>query len=335
MRRIPGTRLIRAALGVGILCYLVVQVPRGSILESLAQALEEPAWLGAGIACTFFGLLMGVLRWQWILRTQGFRISVFKVFRIFFIGQFFNAFMPGACGGDVARAYYVARDTKGRGAEAVSTVFVDRAVGLFSTILFCCVVIALRLHFFLTHTETTAPGILMVVFLLLAVLGILALFRRNLFEHFAIFRRMEAGTRLGALIRRAYEAFYLYRSHPRVLAATMALSLLNLWLLTLACVCFANALHVVLPHPLITHFTLFPIITTLSAVPITPGALGLREGLFVGLYGGLAVDQVLAISLSLLVYAGGLICSLLGGALFIGYTSEEYQNLSEELARLK
>ena len=89
----------------------------------LAQTVSRWPWWLAGIILTFLGLLAGVFRWKEILAAQGLRLPLSRVFSIFFIGQFFNAFMLGACGGDVARAYYASRDTPGRRTEAASTVF--------------------------------------------------------------------------------------------------------------------------------------------------------------------------------------------------------------------
>lgn len=334
MRR-KSIQLLRLAVGMAILFFLLRQVPLYDLGDVLSGSARQPEWLAAGIAATFLGLVMGVVRWKIILDAQGTALPFRSAFRIFFIGQFFNAFMPGACGGDVARAYYAAKESATRRTEAASTVFVDRAVGLFATILFCCVLIALRLPFFLGHSQAEVPGLLMLVFLLSATAGILALFRRNLFEHFALFRRLEYGTAVGPLIRRAYNAFYLYRHRRRVLGLSVLLSILNLSFLTVACLFFGLALGLPIEKPFVDHFTLFPIVTTLAAIPLTPGALGLREGLFVGMYGAIGIEPAQAISLSLLVYVGGLVCSLLGCLFFISYTSAEHQSLRHELNELK
>jgi len=329
------TQLLRTAVGLAILLYLFRRIDLSGLGSALHASLAHPFWLAGGIGMTFLGLTMGVIRWHRILRAQGLSLTGARVFSIFFVGQFFNAFMPGACGGDVARAYYVVRDThRGKRTEAASTVFVDRAVGLFVLILFCCGVIAVRLPFFLTHPKAKAVGMLMLAFLAFAVLGILALFRRNLFEHWSLFRRVESWPTVGPLIRRAYDAFYLYRRRLPTVAQAFAFSLLNLGFLTSACICFSSALEIELPHPILNHFTMFPIITTLAAIPLTPGALGLREGLFAGLYGYLGVPPEQAVSLSLLVYAGGLFCSLLGGIIFIRHTASEHHGLREELEAL-
>lgn len=326
--------VLRMGICAGLLAYLLRRVDLAALGRVLAQTLTEWPWWVIGLALTFLGLFAGVLRWKEILAAQGMPLPLGRVFRIFFIGQFFNAFMLGACGGDMARAYYVIQGWKrGRRAEAVSTVFVDRAVGLFVTIVFCCVMIVLRVPAFIDYQGTRWPGILMFVFLGGSVVAILVLFRRNLFEHWALFRRLEAGTRFGPYIRRAYEALYLYRGHPRVILACLVLSLLNLLFLTVACFSFGASLGIQLP--LLDYLTLFPIISVIAAIPITPGGLGVREGLFVAMFQDIGVGPHYSLSLSLMVYASGVVWSLFGGLLFVGYSAESGHTLRAELDAVK
>ena len=169
----------------------------------------------------------------------------------------------------MSRAPTTRRDTPGRRAEAASTVFVDRAVGLFAMIAFCCVMIAFRIPLFLDHQGTRGPGFLMLLFLLGSLVAMFALFRRNLFEHWPFFQRLETDTRLGPLIRRAYDAVYLYRGHARVMLVSLGLSLLNLAFLTLACYSFGRSLQV--EQSLLDCFTLFPIISVIAADSHHPG----------------------------------------------------------------
>jgi len=327
-------QVARLALGIGLLVFLLYRVDTAMLTDALHQSLSRKGWLAWGIALTFLGLLMGVFRWKVILDAEGYRLPTVAVFQLFYIGQFFNAFMPGACGGDVARAYYVVKEqTPGQRAETASTVFVDRAVGLLATIFFCCVMILWRLPFFLSHFQTRGPGIVLLLFLAASIAGLVILFRRNLFEHWEPFRRLERATALGSLVRRTYDTFYRYRNRHLVLLVALALSLANLLCLTLACAAFARSLEIHLP--LNDYLTLFPVITTLAALPVTPGALGVREGLFVGLFATLDVEPARAMLLSLLVYAGGLLWSLVGAVFFVGYSSKERLSILGALRALR
>ena len=193
--------------------------------------------------------------------------------------------------------------------------------------------IAFRIPLFLDNQGTRGPGFLMLFFLLGSLVAMFALFRRNLFEHWPFFQRLETDTRLGPLIRRAYDAVYLYRGHARVMLVSLGLSLLNLAFLTLACYSFGKSLQV--NQSMLDCFTLFPIISVIAAVPITPGSLGVREGLFITMYQAIGVDAHYSISMSLMVYLGSLIWSLFGGLVFVGYSAGSGHTLRAEIDALK
>jgi len=323
--------LAKWIIGLGLLAWLGSRIHTHDLWSALSHAVTRWDWLVAGLILTFGGLFAGAWRWHQILAVQKIRLTISRMLQVYFIGQFFNAFMFGACGGDMVRAYYAARVAgDGKKTAAATTVFMDRALGLFVQIVFGCVVIGLRLPIFLDNTGPRYAGFLMLIFLSGALVGIAALFKRHLFEHFALFRWFEEKTRVGPLIRRAYDALFLYRSHHRVLVMSAGLSLLNLLFLIYATYCFGCALS--LNNPIEDYYTLFPIISVISAVPLTPGSLGVRESLFVSLFAVVFVGQAQAMLLSLLVYAGGLFWSLLGGIFYLTSTTEkERQTLPSEL----
>jgi len=323
----------RIAIAAGIIFYIIRRIPADdwTHIEDLFNG-NWPALL-AGIAATGLGLTAGALRWHYLLARRRIDVSLLTSTRIFFVGQFFNAFMLGACGGDVARVYYVIRETSASRTRAASTVIADRAIGLFALALFSIVMILLRLPFFLGHRSTKAVGVFMAMFVLGFVGAALLCFRRNLFERSRLLAALEEKTRVGPFVRKAYEALYEYRNDPAALAITMALSLLNLAFLTLAAYAFGACLGV--SNPLVDYFTLFPVITVIAAVPITPGALGVREYSFVAMFGAVGVGQLRAMTLSLLVYFGGLVWSLLGGLLFVGHSAGTGRSMRSELEDLR
>jgi uncharacterized protein (TIRG00374 family) len=318
---------------VGLLGLLVRRLDLQEFGRVLAGAASQWPWWLAGLAFTFLGLFAGAWRWREILTAQGIRLSFGQVFCIFFIGQFFNAFMLGACGGDVARAYYVARRAGGRRAEAASTVLVDRAIGLWVTIAFGCAMIVRYRALFAGYAANRWPALLMWILLAGSAVAAWLLFRRNLVEHPWLAARWKPESRLGRLVRRVYAAFFLYRGRPWLMAGAAGLSLVNIAGLTLACWSFARSLGV--DSSLSIFFALFPVITVIAAVPLTPGSLGVREGLFVTLFASVQVGDEMALSLSLLVYVGSLVWSLFGGAIFLGYASGSGHRFREELEAIQ
>ena len=68
-----------------------------------------------------------------------------------------------------------------------------------------------------------------------------------------------------------------------------------------------------------------PAVICISALPITPSGIGVRENLYVSLLSSTAIgiDQKAALSLSILAFAGSLLWSLVGGAVYFFFRSQK------------
>jgi uncharacterized protein (TIRG00374 family) len=96
--------------------------------------LQMNLWVFAACLGVFIiGQIVVALRWWLLLRTQSIFIGFWAAVRLHFLGLFYNNFMPSSVGGDLIRAWYVTRHTDRR-FEAALSVFVDRAIGLLSTL---------------------------------------------------------------------------------------------------------------------------------------------------------------------------------------------------------
>jgi len=320
--------IIRLLLGIGILTALFWHMPHAELRQVATQSLDGWLWWIPGLIATFLGLCIGSIRWHLILHAQQFKLSHGRVFKIFFIGQFFNAFFLGACGGDLARAYYAALEEPTRKTEAVLTVLVDRAIGLTIFIVFSCIMMAFQFSLFMSTPNTRIAALFMILLLLAAILGLFILFRRNLFESWPLFKKFEQHSRFGKFIHHGYNVLYFYRTHPRILLGATIYSLLNIFFLTLAAYFFGRSLDIQIS--LIPYLAFFPVITVFTAIPVTPGGLGIREGLFATMFIAAGIPTFRAIPLSFLVYLGGVVCSLFGGILFLFHSTGSNQSARKE-----
>src|SRR4051812_42036185 len=73
-------------------------------------------------------------RWHELLKVLDIRIGQARTFVLNMVGAFYNTFMPGSTGGDVLKAWYVAKHTTMR-TRAVMSVLVDRMIGLLALIM--------------------------------------------------------------------------------------------------------------------------------------------------------------------------------------------------------
>lgn len=111
----------------------------------------HPAALAASLLCIGVVVMLNVIRWRMILKVQGLDLSLSRATSISFVAQFFNSFLLGSSGGDLIKAYYAARETHHKKTEAVTTVFVDRLIGLWSMLLFAVLMSAMDINIVLKY----------------------------------------------------------------------------------------------------------------------------------------------------------------------------------------
>ena len=306
---------LRLFVGLALVAVLVRSVGAPNVRAALGPVRSHPGAIAAALGLTFLALFAGAVRWHVLLRALRLPAPFARTFRGFFIGQFFNAFLFGACGGDVARAVYAAHDHSEKRTEAVTSVFLDRAIGLVLTLLFGCAMLLPRLGDFVRDPEARPAVALMGLFLVATGAFLALFFTHDLFDRIPGLARWQHHGRVGPLLRRAYDALFLFRRNARHLAWPAVLSLANLLLLAAATAVLARALDLSIRVP--DLLTVYPVITVLAAVPLTPGSLGVRETLFIHLLHPLGVPPGPALTLSLLGYLAATVWSLFGGLLFL------------------
>ena len=313
--RFRWTILLRFLAGAALVAGLFRLIGRDSLRAAAAPMQAHPGWIAAALALTFIALVAGAVRWQAILRFLGLPAPFPRICRGYFIGQFFNAFLFGACGGDLARAVIAAHDHPARRPEAVTSVFLDRAIGLIVTLLFGGAMVLSRLGDLAGHPGAR-PALLLMGGFLAAAAGLLALlFTGHLFDRVPWLNRWQHRGRIGPLLRRAYEALSRFRRQPRGLFGPAVLSIANLLLLAAAAAALARALELELAFR--DLLVVFPVVTVLAALPLTPGSFGIREGLYIQLLQPFGVAAGPALMLSLLGYLAGTFWSLAGGLLLL------------------
>lgn len=313
--------LIQLAVGIGILGLIFWNLHRsgdlGKLIDAVRTARANWPFLVVGMIGFGFSLFCCTVRWKYLLEAQGVRLPFGRLATLYLIGHFFSAFMMGATGGDVAKAYYVATETKHKRAEVISTVFFDRLVGLLALVGLIGIVTLSRLRFFLAHREMRVAMVFNLALLAAAVTGLVVVFRKNLFEQWPLFRRLEGATKLGNVVTRVYHSIRLCLSHPGLLTRTLSLSFLNHMIMVAWSMYMGMALN--LSMGFVGMLTVVPLINAVGAIPVTPGGLGTRETAAIYLMGAMGISAANAVTFSLLCYAATMVWSLVGGVFYMVY----------------
>jgi uncharacterized protein (TIRG00374 family) len=280
-------------------------------------------YLAAAFAIYCAALVLTLLRWYLLVRAQGLSFRVRDALRLGLVGIFYNTFLPGSVGGDVIKAYAIARE-QSRRTVAVATVIMDRVIALWGLFWFVAVLGGL---FWLSGAleGSAAAQSKFIVFLAFAIvaasslvwllLGLLPQYRA---ERFA--GRLSRLPKVGGSAAEFWRAVWMYRCRQKSVVAAMALAwagfvgfVLSFWFCALA-VSDGQAAEA-LPS-LTQHFLIVPLGLLFMAVPMFPGGAGIGEFGYGFLYecfgfpsvGGVAATLVQRVQSWIVALIGYLVC---------------------------
>jgi uncharacterized protein (TIRG00374 family) len=274
------------------------------------------------MAATIF---LSIFRWKLVLRLQGLNLGLKKITEISFVAHFFNSFLLGSTGGDIIKAYYVARETHHKRAEAITTVFIDRALGLWTMMLFA--VLASLFNFRLIRSMPQVFPFIVVVFgMFMACSAVLIIAFWGERFHTILVRIPK-----GEYLEKSLRACRAFGAKPVFLAQSCCLSML----LNLVCVvqvmCLVRGLGLSISWVALSFIV--PVIICVSAIPITPSGLGVRENLYVLMLTApaIGIPDSSALAISLLTFADSLFWSVAGGFVYLFIKrSQNLDQLTEE-----
>ena len=299
------TNVVKIVVTLGLLLVVAFTLDLRQVWDTLASA----QWADLAIALLLYqvGIVVRAYRWQALLGGQGVVAPLWRLTRIYYVGTFFNSFLPSGFGGDVVRMYELSR-YGATGPLAISTVLVDRIMGLI--VLFAMALVALPFSYRLV--PASVPLALLALIAGLA-LGLALLLNRPLVgalsRRVRLFARLMDHPRVAAL----YSSFHHY-DRRSLLQATVASLVFNLSLVVVQSY-LGRGVGV---HLGIGYYVLFvPILSSLLTLPISISGFGVREGGYVVLFGQAGVPAPQAVAMSLLFYAINALTGLIGGVLYL------------------
>lgn len=132
--------LAKIAVTVLGLAFVLSQIDPRIVSETLLQA--RPLWLLITFSLIMVSLVVRAYRWLLLLRGLDVQIGLVRLTVLYFVGNFFNAFLPTSFGGDVMRVVEVTRDVPA--GVAAGTVIVDRLTGLLMLFVMALAALPLR-----------------------------------------------------------------------------------------------------------------------------------------------------------------------------------------------
>jgi len=317
MRRHASTILKIGVTVIGLV-FVLLAVPAGEV----ANVLVEVQWLWVIIAFVMVlaSLVLRSFRWNILLRGLNVKLPFGRLVELYFVGNFFNAFLPSGFGGDAVRIFEVARDVPAN--VAAGTVLVDRLTGL--TMLFVMALLALPFR------PEDFPNSLALIIATVSVSGLLASFvllEGSLINRLTRWLPAKISPVGDGPVAKLMEA--VQGCGWRAIAGALLVSGLFNLLLVGWWAAAGRALGLDVPY---RHYLL--VVPLLSVALLVPsiGGLGVRESMAPLLFASASVSQPEAVALSLLVFAIMRAASLIGAPVYIISTLRENRKRSTESA---
>lgn len=298
-----GLKLLVSAT---LLYIFLSRVDINAVTKTLKQT-EIPLFI-AGFFIYISTIFISTKRWSLFL-PQG--LKYLKLVSLYFVGSFFNTFLPGLVGGDAVKAFYLYRHI-GKGGLSLASVFMDRYMGL-SAMGGIALIAFIGGYSYIRQTDIVwfitifLCAFLVASFILWKVnwgkIKFLSSFYTPLMDYKAKKEIIFKGLLLGFVVQ--------------------CIAIITVYVLSLS---------IGLKVPIIYFFMFLPVISVASAIPISVAGLGIREAGFVLLFSKVGLTSAEALSLSLLVFTAMCGVNLIGGVeyLRIGKPPKRESQISTE-----
>lgn len=316
MKKIDAKFIFRVIILLGFLVFIGLQIKNPTSLTDIYKRLKNMnyGFLFISALVFFVSILFSVKQWQMLLKIQKIFIPYTKLFQFYFIGLFFNNFLPSNWGGDAVRLYDTSVYTN-QWEKVTSSIVVDRLIGFFA--LFFIGFLTLVVFYF--H-KVNWQILLSFLILLIMPIAIFLIFDLKIISNW-IQKTIQANRK--SVFRKFVMKFLLsIRQYQKEKA------MMSVFLISLVTQFFRIAMNIFVAFslkfylPLQSFFIIVPIIGFASAIPISIAGIGQRETAGKWSVHTFLSNQSVAFTNSIVIFftMGYLVIvavSLLGGVLFL------------------
>lgn len=312
---------VKALVAIVLLSILFLRIDTVKTAVILSETHEGILTLAFGVFLT--KVVFGAMRNQVLLTHGGYHFTLASLVRYYLIGYFFNMFLPTVVGGDIARGYYLYRDS-GKSEKTISTIILERALGIAAMMLMSVFAVIFAQ---LSDVDVLSKGSIKSIFGLFSagflfsvvffIPGVESLVYRLRLRSLPSFMNAPLNVICGVLQ---------YSRMPGVVLKAFVLSILFQFPSILATFMIAVSLG---DSTSFLYFLIFlPVIWLVTMAPISINGLGVREGVFVMLFGTVGMSMETAVAVSLLWLAMTVITGVLGGIVFF-FEGEGFSDIKE------
>jgi glycosyltransferase 2 family protein len=266
---------LKVTLSVVALWFVLRQIDLHQAKQLLVQI--DMAWFVLAFMLFNLSKIVSAFRLNKYFQAIPVLLDWLQNLKLYYVGMFYNLFLPGSIGGDGYKIYLINKHYKANIKDLISASLLDRLSGLVALFFLAGILL-----YFSNHAALLPNLNLIIVLSLALVFPAYYLFSLILFN------------------KKFIHQFWI----------TSYYSLLVQFLQVVCAVCLLLALSV---NQFYTDYlALFLISSAVSVLPITVGGVGIREVVFLLGYQYLPIDKTVAVSFSLLFFGITAVSSLIG-----------------------
>lgn len=290
-----------------VLLYIIVaKVDLDAVFGSIKNI--SAVSILAVLSLNFLAIFIGVTKWYILLPNYSYR----KLLTTSLAGRFYSFVLSGQLVGEVVKTFHLAKGTKD-GERVAASVIVDKITGMMGMLILGL------FGLFFTNGKIQPQFLYVLTLATLFLIIILYSLKFDLFYN-SIDKLINYIVNKYSFLRRfigisnLLKTWRSYLNRPIVIFKSLMLGILFQLTGAVFTFIFSNALNISLG--LIDYCWINAILMLAMILPITVGGLGVREGVFVGIFGWLGISADKALALSLCLFSLQLFDATIGGIVF-------------------
>ncbi|GJL81677.1 MAG: hypothetical protein DHS20C01_13110 [marine bacterium B5-7] len=284
---------------------------RGEFVETIKSV--NPYYLCLSLLVSVIMNWVSSYKWHILLRSKKLSVGLPRLFALYYVGKFFNLFLPTGMGGDVARVYELGKLINTH-SQSLASVFLERFTGLITLTMVSLIAVFISMHQYDIPLITSSMLlyviiVAMIIWLILDTrpLGLISQLARRYFTSLS---------GMISKIERIHDAINSYKKDPATLWLAFAISLvfyflavINVWVSALAFSSNVEFLKILVA---------VPAIMLIMNLPVSIGGLGLMEAAYTVIFTAFGYSSGLALSTALLIRLKTIIDGIIGGLFYLG-----------------
>jgi uncharacterized membrane protein YbhN (UPF0104 family) len=269
--------LIKVAISVGVIVVIAWKVDLSLLLEALKQT--RISFLLLGFVLYPMAQIICALKWRYLAQALGIKGKLGPMVRLYFIGIFFNLFLPTSIGGDITRGMYL-QSSSGKTSLSFLSVFVERATGVLAMLIISSILL-------ISPVGSPLPPWLRYGFPVASLITIIVLWLLPKIIP-ARFSRIQKIVR---------EDLIIFWKRPEIVGLAVLYSAIFDWMLIVIHILIGHAISIHVPP--LYYFITMSLGSLIGILPSLNG-IGVRDGSYIYLLGRVSIQKEEAFLFSIL-----------------------------------